>query len=410
MGKRRAGRRRPAPTSSRRNWPSVRPSQTIRRWSSRTRRSPSTWSTRSAARWAGSRWSPSSAPPAARGRSTISPPRWPDGSTASHSSTGSSDAWSSPTAPPLSRAWGARWLAYRARRYGSTAGCRCRSSSRGERLAPGTGPFSRWAASPRWGVPATRSPAAWRARWSAPPPSSIRSWLRASGAATCAEPRPGRFTNAAPPHGDGTRPSRAPDLRESSRLAARRGRRHAGAEAGLPQLHGHALLLALAHETDLLRPRAARDLELVGAVVHLLPEGVAERFPFLERPKGLPEIVDAVAAGSRLPHLIADLPHGDPGRLEGQGLLEPAVPVLHGGTGRLAALMSLLPEVGQAPRGFYRLPVRAPGAAILDVRGGRGRRVRALGPGDIHSGHRHDEEYQRQLRAPGDAKPSHDSI
>src|SRR5262249_60921767 len=110
-----------------------------------------------------------------------------------------------------------------------------------------------------------------------------------------------------------------------------------------------------------------------------LREAVAERFPCPARPKGLPEIADAVAAGSRLPHLIADLPHGDPGRLEGQRLLEPAVPVLHGGTGRLAALMSLLPEVGQAPRGFYRLPVPAPGAALLDLRGARGRRPRGCG-------------------------------
>src|SRR5262249_5518143 len=140
------------------------------------------------------------------------------------------------------------------------------------------------------------------------------------------------------------------------------------------------------------------------------PEGVAERFPFLERPEGLPKIVDAVATGARLPHLIADLSHGDPGRLEAERFLEPAVPVLHGGTGRLTALMSLLPEIGQAPRGFYRLPVRAPGAAILDVRGGLGRRARALGAGGVDRRQRQDEEEQRNGRAAEDAKPDHDSI
>src|SRR5262249_59753952 len=131
--------------------------------------------------------------------------------------------------------------------------------------------------------------------------------------------------------------------------AGGRGRGRAGAEAGLSQLHRHALLLALVHQSNLLRPRAARDFELVRTVAHLLPERVAERLPRLERAERLAEIVHAVAPRSRFPYLVADLPHGDPGGLERERLLEPARPVRHGGTRPRPALGCPPPAIGDPP-------------------------------------------------------------
>src|SRR6516225_11789880 len=163
--------------------------------------------------------------------------------------------------------------------------------------------------------------------------------LRRSGTpSSCASPGGRRFrrvgdaAGALPTPTGGPRPPRAPRVREYPRLPAERRRGHARAEAGLSQLHRHALLLALVHQANLLRPRAARDFELVRTVAHLLPERVAERLPRLERAERLAEIVHAVAARSRFPHLVADLPHSDPGGLESERLLEPARPVRHSGT------------------------------------------------------------------------------